>query len=204
MPNLFVIAGPNGSGKSSFSKQLVNIDTEVFDGDKYVSDLKKEYPEIGSDVLQERVNEYYFIEAKEKAIKQNKDFAFETNFSSANPTASLSQFKDAGYWGHLLFLGINSLEESIARVALRVKFGGHRVSEDSIKYNFEYGYKNLLEYFNEFDSVTVYSNSIATDELLTFPIDLFKWEKNQLTSFSPEMPDWAKSIFDVFKNTTRF
>jgi predicted ABC-type ATPase len=77
MPNLFAIAGPNGSGKSSFSKQLINIDTEVFDGDKHVADLKKEYPETGSDILQKRVNEYYFEEAKANAIQQNKDFAFE-------------------------------------------------------------------------------------------------------------------------------
>ena len=57
-PDLFIIAGPNGAGKSLFSKTLVQIEDEVFDGDKYISQLKQKYPETGSNTLQDHVNEY--------------------------------------------------------------------------------------------------------------------------------------------------
>jgi predicted ABC-type ATPase len=95
--NLFIIAGPNGAGKSLFSSTLIKADHEVFDGDKYVSELKEKYPEIGSDLLQDRVNEHEFRQAKEKAILEKHSFAFETNFSSDDPTKSLMEFKAASY-----------------------------------------------------------------------------------------------------------
>lgn len=95
--NLFIIAGPNGAGKSAFSSTIIKIDDEVFDGDKYVSELKEKYPEIGSDLLQDRVDEHEFRQAKEKAINGKSSFAFETNFSSSDPTKSLQEFRIAGY-----------------------------------------------------------------------------------------------------------
>jgi predicted ABC-type ATPase len=125
-PNLFIIAGPNGAGKSLFSNNLVSSVSEIFDGDKYISQLKQKYPETGSNALHDYVNENIFKEAKEKAIKANENFAFETNFSSSDPTRSLREFKIAGYKTHLLFIGMNSIEECIQRVSLRVQLGGHK------------------------------------------------------------------------------
>lgn len=85
MPNLFIVAGPNGAGKSLFSATLTTTDFEVFDGDKHMARLKAEYPETGSDVLENYVNEDIFKTAKEKRSPPRGDFAFETNFSSEDP-----------------------------------------------------------------------------------------------------------------------
>jgi len=147
-PHLFIVAGPNGAGKSLFSANLAPTEFEVFDGDKYVTELKKRFPETGSDVLQNRVNDHDFQIAKQKAIESNKSFAFETNFSAEDPLQSLREFRGAGYLAHLIFIGMNTLEECLQRVAFRVKTGGHKVSEISIEYNFKHGYENLYEYFH--------------------------------------------------------
>ena len=80
-PSLYIIAGPNGAGKSLFSSSLVEVDFEVFDGDKHIAALKALYPETGSDILENHVNEHHFREAKDRAIQQKGSFAFETNFS---------------------------------------------------------------------------------------------------------------------------
>lgn len=42
-PGLYIVAGPNGSGKSLFSKELTFSDFEVFDGDKHMTALTKQY-----------------------------------------------------------------------------------------------------------------------------------------------------------------
>jgi hypothetical protein len=76
----------NGSGKSLFSATITQLKTEVFDGDKHLAHLKKHFPEIGSDVLLDRVNDGLFPQAKEKAISAKENFAFETNFVAEAPT----------------------------------------------------------------------------------------------------------------------
>lgn len=196
-PELFVIAGPNGAGKSLFSSVIAKTELEVFDGDKHITVLRQQYPETGSDILQNWVNENPFKEAKENAIKLRKNFAFETNFSSEDPTKSLKEFKSVGYKTNLIFIGMQSIEECIQRVTLRVKAGGHKVLEESIIYNFEHGYRNLYEHCHEFDMVTLYDNSIASDDIIKIPERLLIWENNKVQQLSEHLPAWAKKLIKL-------
>jgi predicted ABC-type ATPase len=198
-PNLYVVAGPNGAGKSLFSATLVDTDFEVFDGDKYISRLQHQFPEIGSDVLNKRVNEIDFQEAKENAIQAQGNFAFETNFSSEDPTFSVRQFKAAGYNVHLVFMGVDTLEECIQRVDIRVRSGGHKVTEDSIEYNFKHGYKNLYAYYAVFDTVTLYENSIAARDAQTVPQKLLFLKKTTVKVYPKELPSWAQKFLQVIQ-----
>ena len=197
MPDLFIIAGPNGAGKSLFSSTLVQVDFEIFDGDRYISQLNLKYPETGSDVLQEHVNEHYFKEAKEKAIKAKKSFAFETNFSSSDPTRSLREFKIAGYKFHLIFIGMNCVEDCIQRVSFRVKAGGHKVPEESIVFNFEHGYANLFRYYKEFDTITLFTNTISSDDSYKPPVKVLIMEKGNIELYEQQHPDWIKKFIEI-------
>lgn len=199
-PHLFIVAGPNGAGKSLFSAMLAPTEFDVFDGDKYITELKKRFPEIGSDILQERVNEHDFKMAKEVAIKAHKSFAFETNFSAEDPLQSLREFKSDGYLVHLIFIGLNTLEECIQRVSSRVKAGGHKVSEPSIEYNFKHGYENLYNHFHHFDTVTLLDNSIVTDQPVRIPVKMLYWEKGNIELFDPNCPDWVGKFITLNKN----
>ena len=140
---LFIVAGPNGSGKSLFSSKLTESDYTVFDGDKHLTEFAKKYAEIGSDVLSNAVNEQVFKVEKLKAIAERKSYAFETNFSASNPMETANEFRNAGYDIHLIFMGLNSIEESIQCVEHRVRLGGHKVAEPSIRYNYEHGFRTL-------------------------------------------------------------
>jgi len=160
-PVLFIVAGPNGSGKSLFSKEFTESEIEIFDGDKHMAALLKKYPETGSEALWSYINENIFEEQKQRAFKAHVNFVFETNFSSPDPMKTAREFKKAGYEIYLLFMGLNSLAESIKRVAYRVAKGGHSVTEESIRYNFEFGYKNLYEHVTEFDIVILFDNGVA-------------------------------------------
>jgi predicted ABC-type ATPase len=197
-PVLFIVAGPNGSGKSLFSKELTVSDLEVFDGDKHMTALVKKYPEAGSEALWSFINENVFEAEKQKAIESRLNYAFETNFSSADPMKTAQEFKKAGYQIHLLFMGLNSLEESMQRVAYRVSKGGHRVSEESIRYNYEFGYKNLYQYVTEFDSITLFDNGIASIQEPVIPQQILYIEKGKVYLSKRDYPAWVEPVINKF------
>ncbi|MGZ3758046.1 MAG: zeta toxin family protein [Mucilaginibacter sp.] len=196
-PILFIIAGPNGSGKSMFSAALTGIDNEVFDGDKHLARLKKSFPEIGSDVLLDQVNDELFVQAKITAMDNHEDFAFETNFVHDDPTFSMRQFSDAGYKTHLIFMGMNDIPECIQRVSFRVKAGGHKVPEETIVHNFKTGLRNLYKYYHEFDKVTLLDNSIASNSSMRIPVKLLTWEQGYLTREFTDIPAWAEKFIRI-------
>jgi predicted ABC-type ATPase len=199
MPNLFIVAGPNGAGKSVFSAQLAETDFEVFDGDKHMAELKAKYPETGSDVLENFVNEEVFKAAKEKAITSGGNFAFETNFSSQDPLYSMREFKAAGYRVHFVFMGMNTVEECIQRVSIRVRAGGHKVPEAAINHNFNAGYANLCIYFKEFDSVTLYHNAIPADNVMHIPEKVLYWENGKIQFVAKSLPLWVQQFVKIVK-----
>jgi predicted ABC-type ATPase len=199
-PVLFIVAGPNGSGKSLFSNELTISDLVVFDGDKHMATLIKKYPETGSDALWSFINENIFEDQKQKAIESRLNYAFETNFSSDNPMKTAREFKKAGYDIHLVFMGLNSLEESIERVAFRVRKGGHKVSEESIRYNYEFGYKNLYKYVTEFDSVILFDNGIALIEEPVIPHEILQITKGKIYLRIKDYPDWVKPVILKFQD----
>jgi predicted ABC-type ATPase len=198
-PVLFIVAGPNGSGKSLFSKVLAVSDLEVFDGDKHMAALIKKYPETGSEALWSFINESIFEGQKQEALEARLNYAFETNFSSADPMKTAREFKKAGYEIHLLFMGLNSLEESIERVDYRVSKGGHKVSEESIRYNFEFGYKNLYEYVTEFDAVTLFDNGIALIEDPVIPQKILHIEQGKVHLNIRNYPAWVEPVLTKFQ-----
>lgn len=197
-PRLFIVAGPNGSGKSLFSKELIESDFDVFDGDKHMTKLAKMFPETGSEALWSHINDHLFLEEKRKAIESLLNYAFETNFSAADPMGSAYEFKKEGYEVHLVFMGLDSLEESLQRVAQRVRVGGHKVSEESIKYNYEYGFKNLYKYFKEFTTVTLFDNAIADTEEPVVPKEILHIIEGVLFLNSKDIPNWAKPVVESF------
>lgn len=200
-PGLFIIAGPNGAGKSLFSKELAITDLEIFDGDKHMAALVKKYPETGSEALWSFINENIFEEQKQKAIDSRLNFAFETNFSSADPMKTAREFRKAGYRIHFVFMGLSSIEESLERVAWRVRLGGHKVTEESIRYNFEHGYKNMYKYISEFDTVLLIDNSISLVEKFVIPKRILYIENGKVYLMTTEYPAWVQPVLDTYKVT---
>lgn len=200
-PDLFIVAGPNGAGKSLFSKELTNSHFEVFDGDKHMAALTKKYPETGSEALWPYINETIFTQEKQKALASRLNYAFETNFSSADPMQTAREFKKAGYNIQFIFIGLNSLEESVTRVDYRVNRGGHKVSEESILFNYEFGLKNLYKYVTEFDTVTLYDNAISLSERIVIPQAILLIENGTVFLRTKHYPAWVKPVLAQFHNS---
>ena len=188
-PKLFVVAGPNGSGKSTLSQGLVTPGTFVFDGDREMLQLQKKFPDIDSGNLFDAVNGPIFQEFKDKAMNSRSDFGFETNFRVAAVMDTVGQFREAGYQTHLIFLGLQSIQLSMDRVAHRTENGGHFVDEINIKANYERGMENLLRYYKDFDQVILLQGDSAYRLA-----SLLKIEKGVIVEQAESLPIWADQI----------
>jgi predicted ABC-type ATPase len=191
MPELFIIAGPNGAGKSTYSESLVRPYMGVFDGDKEFKTLTGRYPDVDSAHL-ENVRNEMFQTQKETALKNGIDFAYETNFASDQTMETVRQFKDRGFTVNLIYVGLSNIQSAISRVNLRVSQGGHRVSGDQIRENYEEGLKNLHKHARSFDRTMVYDNS--SNRVMAPPRLLFELKRGLLIEKSAKIPKWAQPL----------
>src|SRR5690606_15816424 len=96
----------------------------------------------------------------ERHLTAGESFAFETTLSGRNYLARIPVWQAAGYRVELIFLRLNSPDEAVARVAQRVRQGGHDVPEAVIRRRFEAGLKNLRRYYAPLvDGWALYDNS---------------------------------------------
>ncbi len=201
MPELFIIAGPNGAGKSTLSALLVKPGVFVFDGDKELGQLQNRFPGIDDAVLFESVGEVY-KQRIHQAIGDKVDFAIETNFASEAIMETVEKFKSCGYIVNLIYLGLPSINQAINRVLTRVDKGGHFVSAENIKSNYNSGLVNLKRYFKQFDVAVFIHNAIVRDKPIKI-INVATFSKGKVIDRVPAPPKWAKSILEPPKKAIK-
>ncbi len=198
-PKLWIIAGCNGAGKSSYSKALVENGIIPFDYDAY---FLKYYQSIQPTEIQDQMAHnlaYKELESQvEKAISGQKDFSYETNFNST-PLFWPQKFRDNGYEIHLIFLVLNSIEEAIRRVAVRVQNGGHFVPKNEIHRRYFQGFQNLDNHFTFFDGIDVFDSSGYEME----PSFCFSIIQGKVI-YLKEFPEFLKVLIPhIYKTTIR-
>jgi len=193
MPELYVIAGPNGSGKTTFSADLVPPGIAIFDGDKELLQLQQKFTGTDPSRLMEYINEEYFPEKKEAAIRSRTDFAFETNFATSDVMQTAKLFKSAGYETNLIYIGLASVQDALQRVDLRVRKGGHFVTAENIRTNYEAGIHNLQAHIRDFDRSLIYDDTGKSKQSLLRI--LYKIQNGILREKAPNIPQWARSSF---------
>jgi predicted ABC-type ATPase len=79
-----------------------------------------------------------------------RSFAFETTLASRTFAPWLRTLRRQGFRVHIAFFSLPTPDLAVARVAGRVRQGGHDVPEDTIRRRFEAG---LLNFFTLFEPV---------------------------------------------------
>ncbi len=96
----------------------------------------------------------------DELLPQKVDFAIETTLSTCSYVQLVHRAQALGYKVHLIFFFLENEEQAIARVAQRVKNGGHDIPEKDIRRRFTRGIFNLLNlYMPICDNVHVYNNA---------------------------------------------
>lgn len=158
MPLIVVLAGPNGAGKSTCAPYLLKdalaVD-EFVNADTIAQGLSAYRPEAAA-VTAGRV----MLERLRTLAGLRRDFAFETTLSGRSHARWLRDLQTAGYRTHLVFLSLPSAELAVARVADRVRRGGHHVPDTVVRRRFAAGVRNLFSvYMDVVDAWTIYDNA---------------------------------------------
>lgn len=187
-PEFIVIAGPNGAGKSRLCPFYIR--SISFDGDKLALQLRKEHPDwpehwVSGTVASELEKQ------KTEALTQKKDFAFETNFSNEMVVEMVREFAQAGYKVSLYYFGLLSEDESVSRVIHRVQTGGHNVTDEVIRFNFNEGLKNAKQHLHLFENLTFIDGSSDFGKIVALHI-----AKNHIHEIAENPPLWFKEQFE--------
>lgn len=158
MPRFFIVAGPNGAGKSTHGQAFIPPGVSVFNGDLVFAELCTQHPDIAPERLKGGVA-VALERAKDQALEQRKDFAFETNFSSRLVVDLIRLFRFHGYSIELLYFGLPDLDTSVSRVSTRTALGGHDIPIETIRFNLFEGIKLVNENLRFFDRASFISTS---------------------------------------------
>jgi predicted ABC-type ATPase len=157
-PHVIIISGPNGAGKSTTAPAILQGAlgvTEFVNADTIAAGLSAFNPEKAA-FHAGRV----MLERLRQLADEGENFAFETTLASKTFAHWLKTLKAHGYAFHLFFLWLPSPDYAVARVAERVKMGGHNVPEETIHRRYHAGLKNFFTIYQPLaDTWRMYDNS---------------------------------------------
>lgn len=172
-PLVIVLAGSNGAGKSTYYES-------------FLADSGLRF--VNADVLAQSLSVNAYEAAalasslRSALVAQRESFIFETVLS--DPVGEkVDQF--AAYAAHdytvvIIFIQIDSPEQSIQRVAMRASQGGHDVPDEKLLARFERTRANLKLAIERLPYVIVYSNDDLAQPYKI--IELYENGKNILSS----------------------
>ena len=183
-----MIGGVNGTGKSSLSgvlrRQLTDMGI-IIDPDNIAAQEKCDRITAGK----------IAIEKVQECLKKEVNFSQETTLSGQRTLKTIKKAREAGYSIRLFYVGISSADESLERIANRVRKGGHNIPEKDVRRRYEKRFSDLalvLPYCNEvhfydnengFREVAVYQNGDiipVTDSIPAWLMDFQKYQETQL------------------------
>lgn len=183
MKKYVIFAGVNGAGKTTFygtnpnisDLPRVNIDEIVrgFGSWKNGADVMK-----AGRIALKLIDEYF-----EKGISFNQ----ETTLCGKNILKNIERAKTAGYEIELHYVGVDSPETAVKRVADRVAKGGHGIPEEDIRRRYYQSLENLEKVIPLCDRIKIYDNTDIFELIVSFV-------NGKCITRSRHIPEWCKGI----------
>ena len=190
-PTLCIVAGPNGSGKTTTTVQLLNnewaADSIYINPDNIAQDTFGDWnsPEAVLKAAEEATRLRY------DCLENDRDFVFETVFSSPEKLEFLRKVKDAGYFIRLFYVCTSDPAINVARITQRYMNGGHEVPISKIISRYYKSLLNAAKAISFVDRAYIYDNSVDNQ----LPSLLYRTTDGQLfKQYTNDIPQWVMTI----------
>jgi predicted ABC-type ATPase len=183
---LWLLAGGNGAGKSTFYQTRL---------------APKGLPFVNADLLAQQLfphdperHSYEAVavasEIRARLLQEGRTFCFETVFSHPSKIDFVAQAKTLGYETVLVFIHLDNVSLNQARIAQRVREGGHNVPEEKVTSRIPRTLKHIRQALPLCDHAYILDNSSADDPFQQIAV----LRHGQLTIKQPSLPEWAKAL----------
>ncbi len=199
-PTLLVLAGVNGAGKSSVAgASLRSQGLDYYNPDEATARLRAAGVSAGD------ANAHAWQHGRralETAITLGRNFALETTLGGNTLPALVARACDT-HDVTLWFVGLDSPERHIARVAARVATGGHDIPADKIRARWDSARRNLIGLLPRLHRLRLYDNSHEQPDgaVAANPSLLLHWRDGRIvappSSRLCHTPEWAKPIVEA-------
>jgi predicted ABC-type ATPase len=157
MKDIVILGGPNGAGKTTTARVLL---PEFYSQCAYLN-----ADEIAREISPLDVESAAFsagrrlIERMRSLVREGRGFAFETTCSGKSYLPLLRECRASGWRIALHYFWLPTPEDSIGRVARRVREGGHAIPAEAIYRRFKTGLWNMRHlYLPLADTAAIYDN----------------------------------------------
>lgn len=199
MARLWVLAGTNGAGKSSIGGAMLRESGgDYFNPDEAARKILARRPDIG----QTRANAEAWklgVRQLDQCMKHDRDYYFETTLGGRSITERLERALTQGHEVRVWYVGLDTVERHIARVAARVERGGHAIPERDIRRRFDESRRNLIRLLPRLTELKIYDNSEEADPArgeVPEPVLVLHVIASQVRAPADlrRTPEWAKAI----------
>jgi predicted ABC-type ATPase len=183
-PTLTIIAGANGAGKSTLTAGNPGTfaASPLLDPDAFANTIRSSGAGISAIAAGKEV-----LRLAKEHLKRRESFAVETTLSGKNYLQMMQYARgiDRGFEVILIYIGTESVEINLARIAKRVLAGGHNVPEMDVRRRFLRSLQNLPAAAGLADRGILFDNS------KDFGYQLVCLLGRELPQWFPPLPVWA-------------
>lgn len=176
-PTYVVFAGVNGAGKSTFyhsgqwaapskARSMPRVNPDEL--------LAQAGGDNGSVADQMRAGREALRKIDE-LFARRRSFNQETTLTGHLPLRTIRRAREVGYRVILYYIGVDSPETSLARIAHRVSIGGHPIDEASVRRRYLTSLRNLSHALDLCDEATVFDNTIEFVAVAQWTRGVISW-----------------------------
>jgi predicted ABC-type ATPase len=196
---IVVAAGTNGAGKSVIAGEFLAARAE---GTYFNPDLaaKAIAEKDGIQLAEANVRAWnHGFELLNHSIERNEDFSLETTLGGNSITQALMRAAASGIEVFIFYVGLDSPDRHIARVAARVIRGGHPIAAEKIRERYSKSLANLIKLLARASAVRIYDNSEESADgtpraRLVLSMSQQRIAKPSISELVATAPDWAKPV----------
>ena len=176
-----IIGGVNGCGKSSLTGALKAERSDL----GLLIDVDKLAAQLGSPVEGGKAAVRKIDQCLEKGIS----FTQETTLSGARTERTIRRAKERGYTIRLYYIGLDTMEESLGRIANRVAKGGHDIPREDVERRFQSRFADVLRVLPYCDEARFFDNDNGF-------VEVAEYRNGELIPRVSNPPRWLRELRD--------